>query len=134
MNMKIGELAQLAGCKDVTIRYYENQGLMGSPKRSSGNYRLYDGEDVERLHFIRHCRENGMNLNEIRELLSYKDGAGGDCDWVCELIDNHISNVDSQIRSLKKLKGYLKSLRVKCNGGNSADSCQILQSLTNAKN
>ena len=40
MRMKIGEAARQAGCKVVTIRYYEQERLLPAPERSGGNYRL----------------------------------------------------------------------------------------------
>ena len=53
MKVKIGELARMAGCQTVTIRYYEKEGLLPAPERSGGNYRLYDETQAERLR----CRE-----------------------------------------------------------------------------
>ena len=54
MQVQIGELAKRSDCKVVTIRYYEKEGLLPEPLRSSGNYRLYDEGHLERLQFIRH--------------------------------------------------------------------------------
>ena len=47
--MKIGELAKLADCQVETVRYYEREGLLPTPARSEGNYRLYSSEHLERL-------------------------------------------------------------------------------------
>lgn len=44
----IGELAQAAGVKPQTIRYYERKGLLGRPPRSRSGYRLYDEEALAR--------------------------------------------------------------------------------------
>ncbi len=71
--MKIGELARKAGCQVVTIRYYEKEGLLGSPERTGSNYRIYSDEDLDRLRFIRHCRLHGMTLAEIRVLLAVRE-------------------------------------------------------------
>ena len=67
--LKIGELARMAGCQVVTIRYYEREGLLPEPARSDGNYRLYTSQHLEQLHFIRHCRSVEMTLEDIRLLL-----------------------------------------------------------------
>ena len=71
--MKIGELATATQTPVDTIRYYEREGLLPAAPRSSGNYRLYRTEHVERLGFIRHCRSLDMTLREIRVLLRFKD-------------------------------------------------------------
>lgn len=49
MEIRIGELAQRTGCEVVTIRYYEKEGLLPEPARSSGNYRLYGEEQVKQI-------------------------------------------------------------------------------------
>lgn len=128
MGMKIGELAKKTGCKVVTVRYYEKEGLLNEPDRTDGNYRLYSTDDVERLKFIRHCREHDMTLEETRKLLAYRDNPVADCDWIGEMIDGHVQNVDAQIKSLRQLKKYLQELRTKCGHGKS-ESCGIVQTL-----
>ena len=34
MSLKIGDLARLAGCQAVTVRYYEREGLLAAPDRT----------------------------------------------------------------------------------------------------
>lgn len=128
VKVKIGELAKMTGCQVVTIRYYEKEGLLREPERSGGNYRLYGDEEIERLRFIRHCREHGINLAEIRDLLAFKDHPAASCDWINSLIEKHIAGVDEQIASLMHLKTHLQALLQKCPGGKHAE-CGILESL-----
>ncbi len=127
--MKIGELAKKADCQVVTIRYYEKEGLMRPPGRSDGNYRVYSEDDADRLQFIRHCRAHGMNLAEIRDLLAYRDAPTGNCGWIGDMVDRHISNVNEQIESLNLLKNYLEELRKRCPEGGAASECGIMKSL-----
>ena len=47
--MKIGDLARATECPIATVRYYEREGLLPAPTRSSGNCRLYGQDHVERL-------------------------------------------------------------------------------------
>lgn len=68
--MRIGELAVASATQIETIRFYEREGLIPTPGRSAGNYRLYDGSHVQRLIFIRRCRGLDMALAEIRALLT----------------------------------------------------------------
>ena len=70
--MRIGEVAKISRCPAVTIRYYEKEGLLKRPERTERNYRLYGEEDMARLRFIRHCRQHGMSLDEIRTLPAAK--------------------------------------------------------------
>ncbi|MDR3176760.1 MAG: Cd(II)/Pb(II)-responsive transcriptional regulator [Desulfovibrio sp.] len=129
--MKIGELAKRTGCKVVTIRYYEKEGLLAEPDRTGGNYRSYGRGDLERLEFIMHCRRHGMQLGEIRKLLAFRDQPRSDCTWVGKLIDAHIENVDGQIKSLEHLKLHLEMLRQSCACGGSGETCGIMRNLEN---
>jgi MerR family transcriptional regulator, repressor of the yfmOP operon len=59
------------GLTTRAIRYYEEQGLLTPSARSSGAYRLYDAEDVERLRTIKAFRDDaGFSVAEIATLLA----------------------------------------------------------------
>lgn len=128
MGVRIGELAKMAGCKVVTIRYYERQGLLKAPDRTEGNYRVYDDAEIARLKFIRHCRQHGMSLAEIKSLLAYMDEPTAGCGWINSLVKRHIADIDAQIAILEHLKSHLEALNRKCAGDQGGD-CGILQSL-----
>ena len=64
----IGRAAKLAGVSVDTIRFYQRLGLIKSAGRSSGGYRLFDGEQIRDLTFVRHAQELGFSLTEVKEL------------------------------------------------------------------
>jgi len=130
MRIKIGELSKRADCPVQTIRYYEKEGLLPEPDRSDGNYRLYAEAHIERVQFIRHCRSLDMSLDDVRALLSYRDTPAEDCGDVNSLLDEHILAVEARMKELTQLKRHLTSLRKKCTRTASADSCGILQALS----
>lgn len=129
-NLKIGDLAKMAGCQVVTIRYYEREGLLPEPARSDGNYRLYTNQHLEQLHFIRHCRSMEMTLEDIRLLLRFRDTPEENCSEVDALLDQHISDVVDRIEQLKSLESQLRDLRGQCHSARAAKDCRILQSLS----
>ncbi|MBR3880202.1 MAG: Cd(II)/Pb(II)-responsive transcriptional regulator [Mailhella sp.] len=128
MPLKIGDLAKATDTQVVTIRYYEKEGLLRQPERSDSGYRLYSETDVERLHFIRRCRQHGMSLGEIRALLAFRDSPTSSCDWINFLVEKHIAEVEQQIESLQLLKSHLETLRRSC-GGDHAHGCGIIAQL-----
>jgi Cd(II)/Pb(II)-responsive transcriptional regulator len=128
-SLKIGELAKRTGCLVETIRYYEREGLLLEPARSEGNYRLYTDVHVERLQFIRHCRVLDMTLEEIRNLLRFRDAPDENCSQVNALLDEHIEHVSNRIKELRFLENYLRRLRSSCEQAQAAKDCRILQSL-----
>ena len=71
--MKIGELSKATGTNIETIRYYERIGLLPEPARTAGNYRSYGEAHRTRLAFVRHSRELGFAIEEVRSLLDLAD-------------------------------------------------------------
>lgn len=64
----ISVAAELAGMHPQTLRIYETRGLV-TPKRSSGNTRLYSQEDVDRLRRVQELTtELGMNLAGVERV------------------------------------------------------------------
>ncbi len=129
--MKIGELARATGTQVESVRFYEHEGLLPKPQRTTSNYRIYDGSHVERLGFIRHCRSLDMTLDEIRMLLRFKDAPAESCGNVNQLLDEHIGHVAARISELRSLQLQLKELRSQCSAASGTD-CGILQELTQA--
>lgn len=128
--MKIGELAQVAQCSVETIRYYEREGLLLTPGRTAGNFRVYGPEHVDRLRFIRNCRALDMSQEEIHTLLALADRPADGCGAINTVFDQHIAHVDERIRELTQLKQQLAVLRKRCEGEQAVDACGILQGLT----
>lgn len=128
VDIKIGELAKITGCLPVTIRFYEKKGLLEAKNRTKANYRVYSREDVERLKFIRHCRQHGISLAEIRQLLDFQANPAADCQWINRLIMKHLAKIDKQIDDLRHLRSHLAALSQAC-AGNRREGCGILESL-----
>ena len=127
--MKIGDLATASATPVDTIRYYEREGLLPAPARTSANYRAYDDSHLERLRFIRHCRHLDMSLDEVRQLLRVRDDPQADCRAANHVLDEHIGHVSRRIRELRALERQLKDLRARCVSAQSADQCGILTGL-----
>ncbi|WP_328825266.1 MerR family transcriptional regulator [Tomitella gaofuii] len=71
--MQIGEVAERTGLSLRTIRYYEEVGLAVPSSRSQGGFRLYSAEDLDRLLLLKSMKPAGLQLAEIRELLTILD-------------------------------------------------------------
>jgi DNA-binding transcriptional MerR regulator len=74
-NLRIGDVAKLAGTTPRTIRYYEEIGLLPeAPERPSGGHRLYTHAEVERLREIMRLKELlGVSLDELKDLLTAEE-------------------------------------------------------------
>lgn len=127
--MKIGALAQASGTPVDTIRYYEREGLLPAPARSEGNFRQYQAAHLERLQFIRHCRGLDMSLDEVRQLLRFRDNPDEPCADVNALLDAHIDHVSRRMAELRVLEAQLRVLRDRCDQPQTAAECGILCAL-----
>jgi len=67
--LQIGEVAKRAGVSIDTLRYYEKVKLLPRPARSSGGFRLFAPEHIERVRFIKQAQELGFSLEETKGLL-----------------------------------------------------------------
>ncbi len=73
---KIGYLTKRLGITPRTIRYYDQMGLLPHVKRSEGNVRLFDDEDLEIIKKVRRMqKEEFLPLDVIKERLFGVEGA-----------------------------------------------------------
>lgn len=128
--MSIGNLAKATGVKVVTIRYYEQAGLMPVPPRTEGNYRTYGTEHVRRLQFIKRLRDLGFTLDQVRDLLRLSSEKNQACDEVDRITHQHLVNVEIKIRDLRKLASELRRLSRCCQGGGRIAECRIIEALS----
>jgi MerR family copper efflux transcriptional regulator len=67
--LRVGDLARQAGKTVRAIHLYEEMGLLEPATRSSGGFRLYHPEAVERVRWIDLFSGLGISLQETREVL-----------------------------------------------------------------
>jgi DNA-binding transcriptional MerR regulator len=73
VGIRISDAATRAGVSARTLRYYEELGLLAPSLYTPGGERRYTGDDLVQLDRILELREVlGMNLDEIREFLSFE--------------------------------------------------------------
>lgn len=127
--MQIGALGQASGVGPDTIRYYERIGLLPAPDRRANGYRVYGPAHLERLAFVRHCRDLDMPLADVQRLLHLLDHPADDCRDVDGLIDTHLTQVRERLQSLQMLAHQLEQLRGRCYGQHATSECGILHEL-----
>ncbi|MDX2288002.1 MAG: helix-turn-helix domain-containing protein [Hyphomicrobiaceae bacterium] len=124
----IGVLSAQTGVNIETIRYYEREGLLPSPARSTGGRRVYAEDDVKRLRFLRRCRELGFSLSDARSLLSLAERDAATCAEVKTVVSKHLRDVRSKLAELRGLETALAAMETACPGSDSTD-CPILDAL-----
>ncbi|AWK12544.1 MerR family DNA-binding transcriptional regulator [Streptomyces spongiicola] len=103
-----GALARAAGVSVDAVRFYEREGLLPPPERTSGDHRRYPPEALDRLDFIRVGQRLGLRLEEIRELADACEQTP-DCPvaHAAGLLRGRIANVERQLAELAGLRDRL---------------------------
>lgn len=108
--MKISQLAKETGISSKTIRYYETIGLLPQPLRQENGYRNYTDSDVQRLIFIRRCRDLLIPLAQIRQLVVVQMDKTASCREVERIVDAQLEKVHKTQAELALLERSLSSL------------------------
>jgi Cu(I)-responsive transcriptional regulator len=126
--MNIGEAAKASGVSAKMIRHYESLGLFPEARRTEAGYRQYTDKELATLRFIRHSRDLGFSLEQIRELLGLWQNRRRSSRQVRALAEAHIEELDAKLRELQAMKATLAHL-VHCCHGDDRPDCPIIESL-----
>ena len=126
--LSIGQLGELTGTKVTTIRFYEEQGLLRQPSRSTSGRRQYGDSDRRRLAFIRRSRSLGFPIDAVRQLLALSDDASTSCTAVDAIARAQLVDIDRKLADLKAMRAELDRIIKQCGHGVVAD-CKIIEAL-----
>lgn len=136
---QIGELAKRTALTIDAIRFYERRKLLPPPPRSTGRFRLYTPDDIERLRFVRRMQHLGFSLEEIKQLMSIRADKAHACAAVQQFLKTKLAEVTVKVRELQQLEAELKADLRKCNRAlkqqcGRACSCPVLEEVELASN
>ena len=120
--LRIGEVAKLAGTTPRTIRYYEEIGLLQvAGGRRPGAHRTYAEADVERLTELLRLKDLlGLSLEELKELVEAegaraelrREWQGGVEDPVRrrQILEQSLTNIASQLDLVRRRRDEIAKL------------------------
>jgi DNA-binding transcriptional MerR regulator len=120
--LRIGDVAKLAGTTPRTIRYYEEIGLLpASAARERGAHRTYAEEDVERLADLLRLKDLlGLSLEELKRLVEAEDArAALRREWESgvedpvrrrEILDESLGHIGRQLDLVRRRRDEIASL------------------------
>lgn len=132
--LTIGQVAQRSEVGIETIRFYEREGVLEKPNRSESGYRLYEEGVIARLRFVGKAKELGFTLKEIKELLSLQIDPTTTCVDVKRCAEEKLSDIESKIRTLQKMKKSLVKLTKQCISKGPTSECPLLNALEPRRN
>lgn len=123
----IGRLASAGGVNVETIRYYQREKLLSTPKRIYGSIRRYGEEELKRLLFIKRAQALGFSLSEITLLLKLAEGEH--CAETQALAVKKLDVIKRKLADLLAIESALKKLISACRRGKDGCGCPIIDSL-----
>lgn len=108
--MLIGKLSELVDLTKDTIRFYENEGLLINVERNINGYKNYTNDHVEQLKLIKHAKELGFTLNEIKSLGNLLFSNKLTLTEMSSLLKAKEQEIDLKIKQLTSFKNYIHSV------------------------
>ncbi len=126
--LSIGALSKQSGVSIETIRYYERRGVLPNPPRSIGGFRLYSGEYLRRLAFVRRGRDLGFSLETLRGLIHLTETNTYTCEEVYALTQEHLTEVRRKIADLRRVEQEIVKIASHCSK-TPAPECPVIDAL-----
>lgn len=114
---QIGAVADRVGLSLRTIRHYEEVGLVIPSGRSTGGFRLYSDDDIDRLEQVKVMKPLGFSLEETAELLESRAAAthgtatSDQLDRLDEFATRAEATCEVLAHRLELARGFTRSLR-----------------------
>ena len=124
-----GRLAKAAGVNVETVRFYEREGLLPEPERTTSGHRRYGEWAVERLLFIKRAQALGFSLPNIAMLIDALDDPKADCRVVCAAVEAKIDHVNRLLAQLQARRRRLVRLRDACPQTRPLRECPVVEEL-----
>jgi len=139
--LRIGELAEKSGVSRDALRFYERRRLLPAPQRTTGGFRVYPAETIDRLRFIKQAQMVGLTLQEIAALVSHRNDSGlRRCRHVRDLLRAKLAEVETKLSELQGFRTTLSEYLTQCNHAVSNSEsvptgdahCPVIDTLTRA--
>lgn len=122
--LKVGELATRTGLTVRTLHHYDTIALLKPSARSDAGYRLYNQDDVARLHAIQALRHMGLSLADVGDMLA-RGGEG-----LGDTIARQIRALGHEITQATELQARLQLLQERLATGGEPDMADWLSTLS----
>ncbi len=126
--LDIGQASRESGVSVKMIRHYEAIGLLKNVARTYANYRVYNGNDIHTLRFIKRARTLGFSMDDIRELLALWQNKSRPSASVKKIAGGHMQDLKRRIAEMQSMVATLEHLTHNCHGDGRPD-CPILEDL-----
>lgn len=131
--LRIGQVARASGLSPDTLRYYERIGLLPRARRTSGGFREYPEDIVNRVEMIQRSLVLGFTLAELAEIFEERAAGRAPCRRVRALAAEKLHVLEATIAEMQRLREALqqtlKAWDAKLEGTGADGTAGLLESL-----
>ena len=106
--MKIGEVSKKYNISIETLRYYEQEGLLGVISKNKSGLREYSNDDLKKIEFILCMRNAEMSIQSLKAYLQLYCNDNSSKEDKKEIINNELNRINDKIKNLKNAKKILE--------------------------
>ena len=123
--LTVNGVIKATGLSRETLRYYEKMGLLRPQRQASNGYRVYAGDDLERLEFILRAKKAGFTIRNIRELLDLKKSVNATCRLGRDMAREQIRHVNEKMVALRQVRSILADFAEQCEKEGLDEPCSL---------
>ena len=106
---RIGEVATATGVTVETLRFYEREGLLPVPLRSTRGARRYGGDALGRVRFIKQAQAVGLTLRDIKVLMaSRRNTSRSACEKTRAILARRIEDIERRVQEMQAFRDLLR--------------------------
>lgn len=134
--LTVSGLSKLANVTTDSVRHYVRIGLL-DPKRDPDNgYKIFEGDDIKKVKFIRRAKALGFTLSDISKILNHSKMGESACPAVRKIIEKHIQENKTKVQELvalqKRMEDALKKWQTMPDGEPDGHAiCYLIESIKN---
>ena len=106
--MKIGDVSQKYNISIETLRYYEQEGLLGNIEKDKSGLRNYTNDDLKKVEFIMCMRNAEMPIKTLKEFLILYMDSNSKKEEKKNIIKAELERINNKIEKLKDAKKVLE--------------------------
>ena len=114
---RIGEIARATGVTVETLRFYEREGLLLKPLRSTAGARRFTADAIDRVRFVKQAQSVGLTLRDIQVLVASRNGASrATCRKIRTILAARIKDLDQRVSEMQAFRTVLTEHLHACDG------------------
>lgn len=106
--MKIGDVSKKYNISIETLRYYEQEGLLGYIEKDKSGLRNYTNDDLKKIEFILCMRNAEMPIKTLKEFLILYMDLNSKKEEKKKIINAELERINNKIEKLNDAKKVLE--------------------------